>query len=187
MTGNPEVSATFAYVPNKETSRPNTHLGLCTSTGAGYRKIIPRQSTGTVRAQIAAMQSRNMGYMFDTGRGVQKDFAQALSWYQKAAKQNNREAQCGIGAMYYEGRGVQKDWVEAALWYRRAAENGQPHAQYDLGYMYYYGQGVAQDREEARRWIQRAAEQGDLQQTALKQETDMKRFKLEVQKPEPPK
>ena len=58
--------------------------------------------------------------MYDNGRGVQKDYAQAVKWYRKAAEQGDAMAQGSLGFMYENGRGVQKDKKEAAKWYRKA-------------------------------------------------------------------
>jgi TPR repeat protein len=38
-----------------------------------------------------------LGRMYEEGRGVQKDSKSALEWYLKAAKFNNRYAQCHLG------------------------------------------------------------------------------------------
>ena len=61
-----------------------------------------------------------LGDMYDNGRGVQKDYAQAVKWYRKAAEQGDAMAQGSLGFMYENGRGVQKDKKEAAKWYRKA-------------------------------------------------------------------
>ena len=45
--------------------------------------------------------------MYANGRGVPKDDAKAVEWYQKAAVQGNAAAQSKLGFMYEAGRGVQ--------------------------------------------------------------------------------
>ena len=73
----------------------------------------------------------NLGIMYENGRGVRKDDAEAVRWYRKAADQGHLEAQNNLGAMYEDGHGVPQDYVEAVRWYRKAAINGnapQPSA-----------------------------------------------------------
>ena len=66
--------------------------------------------------------------MYDYGRGVAKDYAEAVRWYRKAAEQGNANAQYNLGLMYEEGLGVAKDGAEAMRWFRKAAEQGYAKA-----------------------------------------------------------
>ena len=95
--------------------------------------------------------------MYDQGRGVPQDDAEAVAWYRRAAEQGNARAQYNLGGMYREGRGVPQDDAEAVAWYRRAAEQGHARAQYNLGGMYREGRGVPQDDVEAHMWLTIAA------------------------------
>ncbi|MCL2713457.1 MAG: SEL1-like repeat protein [Alphaproteobacteria bacterium] len=63
----------------------------------------------------------NLGVMYEEGKGVTQDFAQALSYYRKAADQGYAPAQTSLGRMYAAGRGVARDDAQAAMWFRRAA------------------------------------------------------------------
>jgi TPR repeat protein len=94
------------------------------------------------------------------GRGVEKDEAEAVVWYRKAAEQGDAAAQCNLGVKYAHGRGVEKDEAEAVVWYRKAAEQGDAAAQCNLGVMYGNGRGVEKDEVEAVEWYRKAAEQG---------------------------
>lgn len=89
-----------------------------------------------------------------------QDYAEALTWYRRAAEQGHADAQYEIGHLYHNGHGVSQSYAEAAQWYRRAAEQGHAKAQFLLGLMYHYGHGVPQNDAEALRWYRRAAEQG---------------------------
>ena len=91
---------------------------------------------------------------------MQKDAAEAVKWYRRAAEQGHANAQCNLGWCYDSGTGVQKDAAEAAKWYRRAAEQGHARAQCNLGVCYGNGTGVQKDAAEAVRWYRLAAEQG---------------------------
>ena len=70
--------------------------------------------------------------MYDDGRAVPQDYAEAVKWYRKAAGQGDAGAQNNLGVMYKNGRGVPQDYVEALQWYRKAAEQGNAEAQGNL-------------------------------------------------------
>ena len=61
-----------------------------------------------------------LGVMYDEGRVIPQNYAEAMKWYRKAADQGNAHAQSNLGAMYYEGRGVPQNFSEAVRWYRKA-------------------------------------------------------------------
>jgi TPR repeat protein len=56
------------------------------------------------------------------GKGVLKDYKQAVYWYQKAADQGYAEAQSILGVMYANGKGVLKDLSKAKYWIKKAYE-----------------------------------------------------------------
>jgi len=70
----------------------------------------------------------NIGFLYDNAKGVDQDYAQALSWYRKAAEQGNARAQFAIGALFENGDGVKQDNAQAMYWYRKAAEQGHEPA-----------------------------------------------------------
>lgn len=85
-----------------------------------------------------------------------KDYANALTFFQRAANGGNADAQNNLGVMYHYGEGVAKDFTKAAEWYRKATEKNHPKALYNLGILY-------QDKEDfasAVYWFGKAAEQG---------------------------
>ena len=110
----------------------------------------PLADDGDVNAQFW------LGQMYDLGRGVKKDFAQAALWYRRAAEQGNPVAQHNLGYMYEVGDGVKTSeysLVTAASWYRRAASQGYKPAQGNLGILYANGRGVKRDYIEAYMWL----------------------------------
>lgn len=114
----------------------------------------PLAEQGNARAQF------KLGWMYNFGRGVPRDDAEAVKWYRLAAEQGDPEAQFTLGGMYYIGRDVPQDYTEAVKWYRRVAEQSDATAQFKLGWMYDEGEGVPQDHAEAVKWYRLAAEQG---------------------------
>lgn len=87
-----------------------------------------------------------LGLMYYMGRGVERDYKEAMAWHRKAARQGKADAQYVVGAMYYTGNSVPQDQKAAVSWFRKAAEQGHAEAQHALGLMYrYHVAGMPQD------------------------------------------
>ncbi len=110
-----------------------------------------RANAGDATAQF------NLGFMYDDGKGVVQDYAQALAWYRKAAEQGHAVGQYNLGVTYDTGKGVVQDDAQAVVWFRKAAAQGDAAAQYNLGRMYSTGKGVPKDYVEAHKWRNLAA------------------------------
>lgn len=102
----------------------------------------------------------NLGVLYDNGRFVPRDYAEAVKWYRKASDKGVVAAQFNLALMYREGHGVDRNDSEAVKWYRKAAENGSAAAQFNLSLMYDKGDGIEQDYDAAAKWCRLAAEQG---------------------------
>ena len=76
--------------------------------------------------QCDALAQCNLGYMYDTGRGVPQDYKEALRWYRLAAEQGFASAQFNLGLMYDTGQGVPQDCVQAHMWFNLAGAAGDP-------------------------------------------------------------
>jgi len=100
-----------------------------------------------------------MGVLYLTGRGVPKDYSEALRWSLLAAKHGSAFAQCNLGTMYELGDGVEKNPRLAESWYRRAASNDYPEAEYRLGRLLAEKSGG--NAIEAAGWFRRTADHGD--------------------------
>ena len=59
----------------------------------------------------------------------QKNKAEAVKWYQKAAEQGDTDAQFALGKCYYYGNGTEVNYETAARWIQKAAEQGNADAQ----------------------------------------------------------
>ena len=55
---------------------------------------------------------------------VDKDFAQALNWFHRAADPGYPPSPVNIGLMYQSGEGVSQDYAEAMAWFKKAADQG---------------------------------------------------------------
>ncbi|WP_369310749.1 sel1 repeat family protein [Providencia rettgeri] len=81
-------------------------------------------------------------YRKDNERGIEKDFAKALYYFDLGAQQNDSNTAHLAGDMLYFGQGMPKDYVRAAKYYDMTdLEQGSHHAmaKYKLAYMYYHG------------------------------------------------
>jgi TPR repeat protein len=104
-----------------------------------------------------------LGQMFEFGRGVPQDFAEALKLYLLAAKQEFSKAEYALGLLYEHGRGVEANPSTAADWYEKAAEKGDTWAMNNLAMVYSYGKGRDQSESMANELYLRAAKLGHFQ------------------------
>ena len=102
----------------------------------------------------------NNGYMYRTGRGREKDYAQAMTLYLEASRLGNLRGRTNVGSLYRNGQGVQQSYEEAILRYRLAGANGWPNAVDALANMYRKGQGVPKDEATAFELYMAAAHNG---------------------------
>ena len=117
--------------------------------------------TLTLKAKTGDAEAQNdLGKAYYEGKGVEKNFTEAVKWYKKAAYQGNAKAQEGLAICYDNGNGVEENIKEAVKWYTKAAEQGLPIAQCNLGVCYENGDGVEKNLEEAIKWYTKAADQG---------------------------
>ena len=100
------------------------------------RRLSPLAAKGDARAEF------DIGFMHGYGWGVQRNPAEAITWYRKAADQGLAVAQHFLGLAYVNGDGVRCDDAEAARWFTRAAAQGFAQAQYMLGLMNVDGRGA---------------------------------------------
>lgn len=128
-----------------------------------------------------------LGWLYATGRGVDKDLKTAVEWFRKGAAQGNAEAQYGMGFSVKEGwlepYDEDMDWKTVVDWYVKAAESGLKHElpelenkrdytglQCKIAYMYRVryihfrfdeSEPVDQYPAEVVKWFRKAAEAGD--------------------------
>ena len=128
---------------------------------------------------------------YKEGKGVVKNYDEAINWYTKAAKQKGRklsevllncykydsnsidwiikvaekdeyvEVQYHLARMYEQGYRVEKSYEEAVKWYKKAIENNSIEALISLALLYERGNGVNQSYEEAAKLYSSAANLGN--------------------------
>ena len=99
-----------------------------------------------------------LGRMYDSGKGVPRDYKQAVKFYRLAARSDCADGQFALGQMYYWGRGTEPDPDLAHAWWRRAANQGHATAQVCLGRLTWL---VLRNKDTATAWLRKAAEQED--------------------------
>ncbi len=102
----------------------------------------------------------DLGWMYETGSGVNRDPAKALSLFNEAAKRGSAEGMYFVGVAYYNGRGVQKNQAAACQWFIRAGSYSHPDGEMQAGFCYYNGIGVEQNHATAFNWFAKAGQAG---------------------------
>lgn len=62
--------------------------------------------------------------IYENGEGVSQNYQQARVWYEKAADQNDAQAQYDLGVMNELGQGGSINLKQARSWYERSCMNG---------------------------------------------------------------
>jgi hypothetical protein len=89
-----------------------------------------------------------------------KDYKEAIKWFEKSVEQGDILGQTYLGFMYYQGLGVSQDYNQAAEWFAKAAEGNEPIGQNYLGLLYEQGiGGLGKNYENAAYWYLQAANQ----------------------------
>jgi TPR repeat protein len=83
--------------------------------------LLPAQQ-GDAKAQVF------VAYLYETGQGVEQNYAKAAEWYSRAARQCNPTAQTQLGNMYRLGKGVPQNYVLAYMWLDLASKKGSTQA-----------------------------------------------------------
>lgn len=95
-----------------------------------------------------------LGIQYYTGEYTDKNNETAKMWLQKAAEQENAEAQYYLGRIALD----EKDFEKVLNYFRKSSDNGYIQAKYDLADCYEKGIGVDVDIEMAKSLFQEASE-----------------------------
>ena len=134
-----------------------------------YAKLLRAMLTASLLLVTSFAVPVAAGVLEDAGIAYnQRNFAEAVKLYRRAADQGYAEAQSFLGVLYKEGTAVAQDYFEAAKWFRRAADQGDSNGQFLLGSLYASGKGVPRDYVQAHVWFNLAAQQGDDSAKALR-------------------
>lgn len=111
--------------------------------------------------QNDAIAQYRVGFMYETGRAVERDRNAAAQWYAKSAEGGYLLAQHVWAQMLYEGKTVKADYTEAFKWQLASARQGYEPAEYCTAIMYIHGEGVDENYAEAVKWLEAAAAHTD--------------------------
>ncbi len=130
------------------------------------RRLIAQNQDAEAFRRVEAASRRGdddatalLGWFYDSGRHVQRDYARAAELYRRVAR-DNPSVQWRLGVMHDTGQGVAENPQEAVRLFRQAAADEDPNAHASLGVMYYTGRGVPRDYAQAMRYSRRAAQLG---------------------------
>ena len=119
-----------------------------------FEKQLAAAKTGKLRSMY------DVGRLYERGRGVDMNLAEATKWYKKASGSGQHNAQARLGIMYFEGRGVKQNYQKALKLLNAAAKNKVPSAQFQLANMYELGTGVPQNLKKAIYWYSESDKYG---------------------------
>lgn len=148
----PKSAARVTEISPDFTEGVNAFLGQ--SYKLAMTRLKPFAEIGSAKAQSY------VGSMYESGRGVERDYAEAIRWFQMAAEQGDAYSQSHLGYLYENGFGAARDEKLAVQWYAKAADQGEAYGEARLASMYRDGRGLAQDFERAASWFSKAADQG---------------------------
>ncbi len=141
-------------------SEAQNDLGLLAQYKHEYREAFHwfqlAANQGLSKAQV------NLGFFYDMGLGVEKDFEQAAYWYDLAAAQGDPYGEFDLAMSYLHGEGVEQDLTLARKWFSSAIKHGDGGRSLNgMGLTYDNGPQRGRDYAEALRWYMKAAEAGD--------------------------
>ena len=76
----------------------------CDSNGAISPRHLSVKLSSRARAQMM------LGFMYERGEGISRDYGRAAEWYRKGAEHGYAWAQASLGKMYAYGQGVPQDY-----------------------------------------------------------------------------
>jgi TPR repeat protein len=74
------------------------------------------------------MAQNNLGYLYENGLGVTRDYAEAARWYQLAADSGYARAQFHLGVLYAEGLGLPLNKPKGRALIEQASRSGDDAA-----------------------------------------------------------
>lgn len=110
------------------------------------------------------------GDIYRDGIGVERDLETAASYYLRAKRKGNKEAENNLttsgrlayyaGEACYYGKGVDQNYESAIYWYEIANEKNDNSGTYSLGFCYANGKGTEQNQGKAIAYFLIAAKRG---------------------------
>ncbi len=105
--------------------------------------------------------ANELGRIYISGNGVEKDEKRAVEYYTKAADNGSQYALFNLGDCYADGVGVKVDHLKALEYYKKAADKGLTRAYNRIHGAYRNGRGVKKNIPESIKWITKSANSGN--------------------------
>jgi TPR repeat protein len=148
----------FALKEAQDAPKRDNAKGMSSYAAGNFNEAIEAFSRAGAKGYAPSLF--NLGYVFEEGKGVERDLHKAAEWYEKAASLGDPDAQVNYGYMLEQGQGVEKSFGKAASWYAKAAAQEHGLGRYNLGVLYARGRGVPKDLKKALKLFQDAADSG---------------------------
>lgn len=103
----------------------------------------------------------NLGWHYQTGNGIKKDYKKANKLFKKGIKKDNLYSYNRLAESFINGWGVPKNLEKAISLFKDSADKGDDFAQAELGYFYLNGEGVYKDEKIAFSWFKKSADQNN--------------------------
>lgn len=94
----------------------------------------------------------NLGILYYTGQGTQRDYDLAFKWTELAAEQGHLGAQYNLAALYLDGHGTRRNPAQALQWYEAAAAAQHGPSQLAAAELLWSGTDVERDLVRAHVW-----------------------------------
>lgn len=146
--------------PHPSEARAHAYLALDPPDWGAAREAF----TEAAQAGSSTAMS-HLGWMYEEGRGVERDTAKAAHWYQRAARAGAQDFAVKLGWMHLAGDGVPRDRDQAEYWFQSAIDAGHAPARIALASVLIADALGGRDTErvfEARPLLERALEEGQL-------------------------
>jgi localization factor PodJL len=151
LAGAPTSPSLFTGVPTPSAAVPAAMDPLPPAFGSRLRAAAAR-GDAAAEYEIASRYAE--------GRGVTQSLADAVTWYERAAKHGLAPAQFRLGGLYEKGLGVKKDLDLARRYYLAAGDAGNAKALHNLAVLYAEGIDGKPDYQTAAKWFRKAADFG---------------------------
>ena len=135
---------------------PDPSLAHRGTSGAALAERLRRLREAS--AQGNAQAQYELGCLFRTGAGVERDDAEAACWWGLAALGGHTRAQSELGVLHLGVGTVPRDVATARIWLECAAAQHDPAAQYQLGMLALEPDGDGDQM--AARWFELSSERG---------------------------
>jgi TPR repeat protein len=131
---------------------------ICRGVDGDDKPLLDDLTASAQRGDAGAQLSLAVRYR--DGKGVDKDYPQAMHWAHIAADHGNAKAMDFIGFAYLTGRGVEQN-ADVAFGYFHAAAGESARGAFNLGQCYFGAQGTDQDIPKALDAWKKAADMGE--------------------------